>query len=85
MQPNEIKTLIEAGLPHTEAFLEGDGSHFTAIIVSPAFEQLSRVKRQQLVYATVKEQLLDGRLHALSLKTYTPEEWQALNQKKETQ
>ena len=55
--------------------IEGDGTHFTVIVISPLVEQQSRVKRQQLVCDAVRKELLDGSLHALSIKTYTPDEW----------
>lgn len=80
MQPEEIKRLIEAGLADTEAYVEGDGAHFNALVISPAFAGKSRLQKQQLVYDTVKKQLLDGTLHALSIKTLTPEEWQEINE-----
>lgn len=80
MQPDTIKQLIEAKLPHTEALVDGDGAHFTAIVISDLFVGKSRIQKQQLVYDTVREQLLDGTLHALSIKTFTPEEWQKFNQ-----
>lgn len=78
MQPTEIERLIETGLATAEATVEGDGTHFTALVICSAFAGQSRIKRQQMVYDTVRKQLLDGTLHALSLKTYTPEEWQQL-------
>jgi acid stress-induced BolA-like protein IbaG/YrbA len=76
MQPEEIRRLIEAGLANSEAHVEGDGAHFTAVVVCPAFIGKSRIQKQQLVYDTVRVQLLDGTLHALSVKTFTPEEWE---------
>ena len=78
MQPEAIKCLIETHLHQTSAMVEGDGAHFTAIVISPLFAGKSRLQKQQLVYDTVRKQLLDGTLHALSIQTYTPEEWQAL-------
>lgn len=78
MQPEEIQRLIEAGLKGAEAYVEGDGAHFTALVVSSEFTGKSRIQRQQLVNDTVRKQLLDGTLHALSIKTLTPEEWQAM-------
>lgn len=78
MQSEIIKHLIETHLPQTEAIVEGDGAHFTAIVISDVFLGKSRVQKQQLVYDTVRSQLLDGTLHALSVKTYTVAEWQAL-------
>ena len=80
MQPEEIKRLIEAGLTDAEALVEGDGAHFSALVISPAFAGKSRIQKQQLVYDTVRAQLLDGTLHALTLKTFTPEEWETLNE-----
>lgn len=75
MQCENIKQLIEAGLPNSQAVVEGDGTHFSAIVICPDFAGLSRIRRQQLVYKTVHNQLHDGSLHALSLKTLTPAEW----------
>jgi acid stress-induced BolA-like protein IbaG/YrbA len=77
MQPEQVKHLIETGLANAKVRVEGDGAHFTAIVICAAFAGKSRVQKQQLVYDTVRVQLLDGSLHALSVKTFTPEEWQA--------
>ena len=81
MHPEEIKRLIEAGLTDSKAYVEGDGAHFTAAVICPAFAGKSRIQKQQLVYDTVRKQLLDGTLHALSITTFTPEEWQQLKNK----
>ncbi len=78
MQPDVIRDLIEAGLPESQAHVEGDGAHFTAVVVCPAFVGKSRLQKQQMVYDTVKPQLLDGSLHALSIMAFTPDEWEAL-------
>lgn len=82
MQPEKIRDLIEAGLQNAQAHVEGDGAHFTAVVVCPEFTGKTRVQKQQLVTDTVKAQLLDGSLHALSIKTFTPEEWDALDEGK---
>lgn len=76
MQTETIATLIQAGLPDAKVTVDGDGAHFTALVVSPSFAGLSRLQRQQRVNDTVKAQLLDGSLHALSIKACTPDEWQ---------
>ena len=55
-----------------------DGTHFEAVVVSNAFAGKSRVQRHQLVYQTLGERMREG-IHALSIKTYTPEEWQKQN------
>lgn len=53
-----------------------DGNHFQVIAVSEIFAELSRVKKQQAIYAPLAEFINDNRIHALSIKTYTPTEWQ---------
>lgn len=79
MQPETIKNLIETGLKDCTAMVDGDGRHFNAIVISPEFSGKSRVQKQQLVYATLGENIADGTLHALSMKTFTPKEWHEHN------
>ena len=76
MQPEEVKGLILAGLPDCEVSVTGDGSHFQAIVVGDVFADKTPVQKQQLVYATLGDRITSGELHALSIKTYTPAEWQ---------
>lgn len=78
MQPEKVQQLIKAGLPHADVYVEGDGSHFHALVIHPDFAGKSRIQKQQMVYDTVREYLLDGSLHALSVKTLTPEEWREI-------
>ncbi len=74
MNPDEVKRLIEAGLPGAEVEVTGDGSKFEARVVSDAFEGLNTVRRHQKVFATVNEHIASGAIHALTLKTLTPDE-----------
>ena len=53
----------------------GDGQHFEAVIVSDEFAGMSRIQRQQRVNKTLGERMT-GEIHALSMKTLTPQEWQ---------
>jgi len=76
MDTNEIKDVLMNALALDEAHVTGDGSHFQAIVVSALFDGMSRVKKQQTVYAPLMEYIADNRIHALSIKAYTPEEWQ---------
>ena len=71
-----VKEGIALGLAceHVEAI--GDGQHFQALIVSRQFAGRSRVQRHQLVYAALGERMREE-IHALSMRTLTPEEWQA--------
>ena len=79
MEPEQIKALIEQGIPNSQANVTGDGGKYEAIVVSPAFEGLSMVKEHQLVYATVNEHIASGALHALTIKAFTPAEWEEKN------
>jgi len=80
MNPIEIQNLIETHIPNSKVFIQGDdGRHFDAIVISDIFQGKTRVQQQQLVYAIVNQHILDGSIHALSLKTYTPENWQHAN------
>lgn len=77
MRPEHIKQLIETGLKESTAFIEGeDGKHYTAVVISSAFFGKSRIQKQQLVYATLGNHIADGTIHAISIKTFTPDEWQ---------
>ena len=79
LDPKQIEAWIRNGLPCEHLAVAGDGHHFEAVIVSAEFVGLNRVKRQQRVYQTVLDKLNSGELHAISLQTLTPEEWQARN------
>lgn len=77
MQAIEIKHLIEAGLKDCTAIVEGeDGRHYSATVISPEFNGKNRVQKQQMVYTTLGNRIADGTIHAISIKTFTPEEWQ---------
>jgi acid stress-induced BolA-like protein IbaG/YrbA len=73
--PEQVKGYIETGLPCEHVEVEGDGQHFFATIVSPAFEGKRPIARHQLVYAALGERMREE-IHALSMKTLTPAEWQ---------
>jgi acid stress-induced BolA-like protein IbaG/YrbA len=75
VETESIAGLIRAGIPGAEVQVTGDGSHFEAVVVSEAFDGLTPIKRQRLVMDTVKAELASGELHALSIKTYTPDQW----------
>jgi acid stress-induced BolA-like protein IbaG/YrbA len=77
MTPQEITSLIEAGLPDAQVRVQSDDdTHFSAVIVAAAFEGKRSLQRHQLVYATLGPRM--GReIHALTIQAYTPAEWQA--------
>ena len=71
--PAQVRQYIADALPCTHLEVEGDGRHFFATIVSPAFEGLPRVRRHQRVYSALGERMREE-IHALSMKTLTPAE-----------
>ena len=71
--PESIESSIRAGLACERVEVIGDGQHFQALIVSAAFAGKSRIQRHQLVYAALGERMREE-VHALSMKTLTPEE-----------
>ena len=74
VEPSSIENSIRAGLAVTHLEVKGDGAHFEALIVSPAFAGLPRVRQHQLVYAALGSRMREE-IHALSMKTFSPEEW----------
>jgi acid stress-induced BolA-like protein IbaG/YrbA len=74
--PQSIERSIADGLPCEHVEVAGDGEHFQAIVVSPAFEGLSRVRAHQLVYQALGERMREE-IHALSMTTLTPAQWAA--------
>jgi acid stress-induced BolA-like protein IbaG/YrbA len=77
LNPQQLQTWLADGLTCQHLAVDGDGHHFSAVIVSPEFDGLNRVKRQQKVNAILKARFDSGELHALSMQTLTPEEWAA--------
>jgi acid stress-induced BolA-like protein IbaG/YrbA len=77
MTAEQLQHIIAAGLPCAHIEVQGDGRHWFATLVSPAFEGLRPIARHQRVYATLGERLRNDEVHALSMKTYTPAEWAA--------
>ena len=75
MTADDLKNIISAGLACEHIALEGDGRHWFATIVSPAFEGKRLIQRHQLVYATLGQKMHTDEVHALSMKTFTPAEW----------
>lgn len=75
MDVEEIRSLLAAGLPGSQVEVDGDGRHFSAVVVSDLFAGKSMVQQHQLVYKALGDRV-GGEIHALSIKTYTPGQWQ---------
>ncbi len=76
--PESIQKSIEQGMSTSYLKVVGDGEHFEAVIVSEEFAGLSRIQRQQRVNKTLGDRMTTD-IHALSMKTFTPQEWQEQN------
>lgn len=72
--PEDVRSYIHDNLPCESLHVEGDGRHFFATIISRAFTGKSRIARHQMVYQALGDRMRE-QIHALSMKTYTPEEY----------
>jgi acid stress-induced BolA-like protein IbaG/YrbA len=75
METEAIASLIREGIPDARVTVTGDGSHFEAVVISDVFAGKTLIQKQRLVMATVRPQIESGELHALSIKSFTPEQW----------
>ena len=77
MDPDAITLLIEQGLPGSQVEVKTDGQgHYEALVVTEQFQGKRSIARHQMVYGTLGA-LVGSEIHALALRTYTPEEWQS--------
>ncbi len=74
MQSNDVKSLIESQIPDSVAEVEIEGNHVHVTVTSTAFMGLNPVKQQQLVYAVLSAEIASGVIHAVHMKTLTPED-----------
>jgi acid stress-induced BolA-like protein IbaG/YrbA len=77
MNAEQLRSIIAAGLACTHLEVDGDGRHWSAVVVSESFAGLRPIARHQKVYATLGQKIQTDEVHALSMKTYTPAEWAA--------
>ena len=76
MTNEEIELLLKDALNLSEVHVQSEGTHYKIIAVSDTFADMSRVKRQQSVYAPLSDKIADGSLHAVTIKTFTEKDWQ---------
>lgn len=75
MDPEAIERLLLEYLDDAHVSVSGDGRHFQALIVSPEFEGLNRIKQHRRVYDVLREHIDSDVLHAISMRTLTPAQW----------
>lgn len=76
--------MIEAGLPGCEARVAGDGTHFEATVISESFRGKSLIEKHRLIYDALGDSVQGGAIHALSIRAYTPDEWERQSELKIT-
>lgn len=77
MDAETVKARIQSELPEAQVHVQGEGDRFGVLVVDPEFEGLSKVKQHRRVYSALGEEL-KGELHALEVKTFTPEQYRAM-------
>lgn len=75
MTPDEIKSLLSVALPDADVTVQGEGGKFTVTVVSDRFAGMRPVAKQQLIYAPLNDHIASGAIHAVSMRTFTKEEW----------
>ncbi len=75
---DEIKKIIGQGIKSCEVIIDGDGTHFQVVVVSDGFDEKTVVQQHQMVYKTLGDKMGTD-IHALSIQTYTTDEWIKIN------
>ncbi|MFQ3250987.1 BolA family protein [Glaciecola sp.] len=76
MTNEEIASLLKTELNLSDVKVKSEGSHFQIIAVDNCFEEMSRVKKQQLIYGPLSDKIADGTMHAITIKTFSVDQWQ---------
>ena len=81
IRPEQVESMISDAMPDAEVqALSPDGEHFEVTVISALFEGKRSVQQHQMVYKAVQQAMATEAIHALSLKTYTPQTWAAIKQ-----
>ena len=75
MEISQIEQLLTEQLQLSEVRVSAEGSHYAVTAVGECFDGVSRVKQQQMIYAPLMAAIADGSIHAVSIKTFTPQQW----------
>ncbi|MBD2774949.1 BolA family protein [Iningainema tapete] len=79
ISPQQVEEMIKAKLPDAQIQVQdltGGGDHYQVTVVSSQFSDKGLVQQHQLIYAALQQAMSSEAIHALALKTYTPEAWQ---------
>ncbi|MEE4362019.1 MAG: BolA/IbaG family iron-sulfur metabolism protein [Pseudomonadales bacterium] len=75
MNAAEVRALVEGGLEGCEVIVEGGEGRYEVTVIGDVFEGMKAVRKQQLVYGTLNAAIADGRVHAVTIRTFTPDQW----------
>ena len=79
MNAADVEKIIQTEIGGSKAIAEGEGCNFQVTVISEEFAGKSPVKKQQLVYGCLQEMISSGEIHAVQIKTFTPQQWQDKN------
>ncbi len=83
ISPHQVEEMIKAEMPDAQVQVQdltGGGDHYQVTVVSPQFEGKGLVQQHQLIYGALRQAMSSEAIHALALKTYTPQAWQTAGQ-----
>lgn len=75
MTEDDVKALLVAAIPDAEILVQGEGNKYTVTVVTDRFAGMRPVAKQQLIYAPLNAHIASGEIHAVSMRTFTQEEW----------
>lgn len=75
MTEEEVKALLVAAIPDAEIQVQGEGNKYTVTVVTDRFAGMRPVAKQQLIYGPLNAHIASGEIHAVSMRTFTQEEW----------
>ena len=75
MDAATVKALLQNHMPECEFHVQGEGANYDITAIGDVFEGLRPVKKQQLVYAALNDEIAEGSIHAVNIRTFTPEQW----------
>ncbi|MGQ8365269.1 BolA family protein [Glaciecola sp. 1036] len=76
MTNEEVADLVKSSLELFDVKVKSEGTHYQIIAIDDRFESMTRVKKQQMIYAPLSDKIADGTIHAISIKTFTQSQWQ---------
>lgn len=83
ISPQQVEEMIKTQIPDAQVQVQdltGGGDHYQVIVVSSQFEGKGLVQQHQLIYGALQQAMSSEAIHALALKTYTPQDWQVDSQ-----